>query len=42
MAMKNLHSEIMKYMKSLKGFIREDGGYPLKYEGLPLMRRNGG
>ncbi|NYF25112.1 hypothetical protein [Sporosarcina sp. JAI121] len=36
-----LHSEIMKYMKSLKGFIREDGGYPLKYESLPLMRQNG-
>lgn len=37
-----LHSEIMKYMKSLKGFIREEGGYPLKYEGLPVLRQNGG
>ena len=36
-----LHSEIMKYMNSLKGFIREDGGYPLKYEGLPVLRQNG-
>jgi len=36
-----LHSETLKYMKSLKGFIREDGGYPLKYKGLPLMRQNG-
>jgi len=37
-----LHSEIMKYMNSLKGFIREEGGYPLKYEGLPVLRQNGG
>lgn len=36
-----LHSATMKYMKSLKGFIREDGGYPLRYESIPLMRRNG-
>ncbi|MBO0586045.1 hypothetical protein [Sporosarcina sp. E16_8] len=36
-----LHREIMKYMNSLKGFIREDGGYPLKYEGLPVLRQNG-
>lgn len=36
-----LHSAIMKYMKSLKGFLREDGGYPLKYEALPLIRQSG-
>lgn len=34
-----LHQEIMKYLKTVKGYLREDGGYPLKYEGLPLLRR---
>jgi len=34
-----LHQEIMKYLKTVKGYLREDGGYPLRYEGLPLLRR---
>jgi len=34
-----LHQEIMKYLKNVKGYLREDGGYPLRYEGLPMLRR---
>ena len=37
-----VHSEILQYMNSLKGFIREDSGYPLQYEGLPVLRQTGG
>ena len=36
-----LHREIIRYMQSLKGFIREDGGYPLKYEAIPFIRQEG-
>ncbi len=37
-----LHAEVLHYLKSLHGFIREDGGYPLKYEALPIFRQEEG
>lgn len=37
-----LHAEVLHYLKSLQGFIREDGGYPLKYEALPIFRQEEG
>lgn len=33
-----LHSELVKYLQTVKGYLREDGGYPLKYESIPLLR----
>lgn len=37
-----LHAEVLHYLQSLQGFIREDGGYPIKYEALPIFRQEEG